>query len=376
MNKAQLLAKLTQAVINDDSAYVLKLAEALNDLTNTGAPVATITRLTGGDDGYWVTYLGSDRVPDYVPSWHLAQGLAHAYVDAWWTAQERSAPHRMATMAPHPRNPHASPAPDRPLPLQRRVDDAHALVPTSASPKPATRPTALPSRSATAHDAVNAVSNAYPHPGHGGHPKEPPMNREQWLKAAGDLLVTEFDLHLPRPWRVSTGSPARQGKSLGHCYASAAVQDGANEIWVNASIVDPLQILGVLLHELLHAEDDCQSGHAGAFQRRALQVGYLPPAEGLPALRRAKGPPGGPAGLLPRLPHRARCSPATPKKGRMIKLQCDQPLADGSATPPNPASPSYPTTPAARRAKPVTWSPPPAPHRRRSNPTQPKEPTP
>jgi hypothetical protein len=149
------------------------------------------------------------------------------------------------------------------------------------------------------------------------------MNREEWLKAAGDLIVTEFALHLPRPWRVSTGSPARQGKSLGHCYASKAVQDQANEIWVNASITDPLQIVGVLLHELLHAEDDCQSGHAGAFQRRATSVGFVPPLKVYQPSDELKARLESLLDCLPPCPI-VRVQPSTPKKGRMIKLQCDQ----------------------------------------------------
>jgi len=149
------------------------------------------------------------------------------------------------------------------------------------------------------------------------------MNREDWLAAAGDLIITEFDLALARPWRVSTGSPARQGKSLGHCYPSKAVQDQANEIWVNASITDPLKILGVLLHELLHAEDDCASGHAGAFQRRALATGYLPPLKTYQPSDELLARLDGLLDCLPACPI-VRVQPAPTKKGRMIKLQCDQ----------------------------------------------------
>ena len=151
------------------------------------------------------------------------------------------------------------------------------------------------------------------------------MNREDWLKAAGDLIAVEFELPLSRPWRVSTGSPARQGKSLGHCYASAAVSDGANEVWVNASIVDPLQILGVLLHELLHATDDCASGHSGAFQRQALRAGFLPPLKTYAPSAELTARLQGLLDCLPACPI-VRVAPSPPKKGRMIKLLCDNPV--------------------------------------------------
>ena len=38
-----------------------------------------------------------------------------------------------------------------------------------------------------------------------------------------------------------------------------------------------LDILGTLVHELVHAVDNCESGHGEAFKRCALAVGLTPP---------------------------------------------------------------------------------------------------
>jgi hypothetical protein len=42
---------------------------------------------------------------------------------------------------------------------------------------------------------------------------------------------------------------------------------------MSPQLEDPLVVLGVLVHELVHAVDDCRSGHRGAFARIARGVG-------------------------------------------------------------------------------------------------------
>jgi hypothetical protein len=145
------------------------------------------------------------------------------------------------------------------------------------------------------------------------------MTREEWLTTAGETLLAEFDLQSPRPWRVAPASP--KGSTLGQCFASAASSDGANEIYVSLSITCPVKAVTVLLHELLHAIDDCQSGHKGRFEQLALLVGlerpltHYNPSDALTARITE---------LVAILPPSPLVPMAQPKKqkGRMVALTC------------------------------------------------------
>ena len=147
------------------------------------------------------------------------------------------------------------------------------------------------------------------------------MTREDWLKSAGDLLLANYHIELERPWRVSSTSPKGQGSTLGHCYASSAVADGANEIFITQSEASPVKVLGILLHELVHAQDDNQNGHKGPVERRLLDLGYgrplttYAPTDALLAELDAL------AQLLPPMPMQA-ITPAKPKRGRMRSIWC------------------------------------------------------
>jgi hypothetical protein len=49
---------------------------------------------------------------------------------------------------------------------------------------------------------------------------------------------------------------------------------GVNEIFISPRIADrPAQMLDILVHEAVHASDDCASGHKGHFARVARAVG-------------------------------------------------------------------------------------------------------
>ena len=145
------------------------------------------------------------------------------------------------------------------------------------------------------------------------------MTREEWLHTAGETLLAEFELTPDRPWRVAPASP--KGSTLGHCFASSASADGANEIYISLSITDPVKAVTVLLHELIHALDDCRSGHKGKFEQLALQVGlqrpltHYHPSDAL--IQRITD-------LVSILPPSPLVPMAAPKKakGRMITLKC------------------------------------------------------
>jgi hypothetical protein len=104
------------------------------------------------------------------------------------------------------------------------------------------------------------------------------QDREQWLNVAAELIRQEVfaSSGLPRfehPYRISCGFAQGSRKAIGQCFPRAASADQTNEIYVSPTLDDPARVLAVLVHEMIHALDDCQSKHGKQFQRWARKVG-------------------------------------------------------------------------------------------------------
>jgi hypothetical protein len=111
---------------------------------------------------------------------------------------------------------------------------------------------------------------------------EPPTDatREGWLQAATERLRVVFgakDITLPLRLRVACGFPCRgalaRNRRLGECHPMKSAADGVTHILATPWLDDPIEVLTLLVHELIHASDDCESGHRGAFKRRAIALG-------------------------------------------------------------------------------------------------------
>ena len=107
---------------------------------------------------------------------------------------------------------------------------------------------------------------------------------EQYLNLAADYLYADLilpetnatrpKLRISRGWPKGTRSSAK-GRVLGACHPRSHSSDQHNEIFISPAIDDTIQALETLAHELLHASDDCVSGHRGAFKRWATQIGLV-----------------------------------------------------------------------------------------------------
>lgn len=104
------------------------------------------------------------------------------------------------------------------------------------------------------------------------------QTREQWLASAVTLLGPLFkslaQVDLP-PVAVSCGRTGRglKSKSIGECWTRAASSNGINEIFISPKLDDGMTVLGTLAHELIHASDDCASGHKHHFADVARLIG-------------------------------------------------------------------------------------------------------
>jgi hypothetical protein len=102
------------------------------------------------------------------------------------------------------------------------------------------------------------------------------LTREQWLNEAASLICLEIIApgvvdRLTPPYRISV-APLKT-KRLGQCHQRAQSEDGTNEIFITAHCDCSLDILSTLVHELIHAYDDCESKHRGFFRATATACG-------------------------------------------------------------------------------------------------------
>jgi hypothetical protein len=157
------------------------------------------------------------------------------------------------------------------------------------------------------------------------------LTRETYLQAATTHLAPLFEAQgypLP-PVRASVGIPAggKGGKlkRIGECWDKRASGDNTTEIFICPSQSEPVQVLAILLHELIHAAVGLECGHKGAFKRVALALGLTgkmtatTPGPELAAELAAL------AGTLGAYPHAALNTALSGRKKqgtRMIKLEC------------------------------------------------------
>jgi hypothetical protein len=108
----------------------------------------------------------------------------------------------------------------------------------------------------------------------------PARTREEWLEnavVALKPLFDEIDVELPKV-RVSVGWPSQgglksKGRVIGQCWKTTVATDGVAQMFLSPMLDEPLLLLATLVHELIHAVDDCESGHRGAFAKMARGIG-------------------------------------------------------------------------------------------------------
>jgi hypothetical protein len=105
-------------------------------------------------------------------------------------------------------------------------------------------------------------------------------SREEWLnvvlhKHVAKLLKTKANVVLPADAKVSVGFPGGGSarKRIGECWPRVRSSIKVNEIFINPSLTSPKLMIDVLVHEAIHAVDDCKNGHKAPFRKMALAVG-------------------------------------------------------------------------------------------------------
>lgn len=101
--------------------------------------------------------------------------------------------------------------------------------------------------------------------------------REAWLLGAVDELrplLRQAGATVPSSISISVGFPSKNvRKRIGECWPTRNANGGTSHMFVSPLLEEPIEVLGTVLHELIHASDDCESGHSGHFRMVATAVG-------------------------------------------------------------------------------------------------------
>jgi hypothetical protein len=103
-------------------------------------------------------------------------------------------------------------------------------------------------------------------------------SRESWLRAATDELRPDFEnIGCPLPekirFAIAFTSTGKRGHMAGECWHPESSDDQHYEIILRADISDPVEVLGVLVHELVHTLLPATVNHGKGFRALALRIG-------------------------------------------------------------------------------------------------------
>jgi len=70
---------------------------------------------------------------------------------------------------------------------------------------------------------------------------------------------------------------AARAAVVGQCFPPTVCEDGKPQIFISPRLVESVEVLGTLLHELIHAAIGCECKHGKEFSRAARKVGLVGP---------------------------------------------------------------------------------------------------
>jgi hypothetical protein len=116
--------------------------------------------------------------------------------------------------------------------------------------------------------------------------------REAWLVAAVELLRPLFaakGFAVP-PCQVSCGfaSTGTRSGHVGKCWSTKSASNELNQIFISPTLKTAYDVIDTLVHELVHAVDNCENKHGKEFKKIALKMGMKGPmrsAEAGPELK-------------------------------------------------------------------------------------------
>jgi len=102
------------------------------------------------------------------------------------------------------------------------------------------------------------------------------LTREEWLLQAIEAVKPIFQEkgHIVPNVKVSCGFPSTgKDRHIGECWSKEISEGDINEIFISPKLDDPVEVLDTMIHELVHAVDNCKNSHGPLFKKIALSVG-------------------------------------------------------------------------------------------------------
>jgi hypothetical protein len=107
------------------------------------------------------------------------------------------------------------------------------------------------------------------------------ITRESWLINATTILrgwFAEAGYPLSESIRLSVGFPSksalsRKAKRVGECWSSTKSSDGFFHVFISPLLGDPVEVLAVLVHELVHVAVGTEAAHKGPFVKGMKALG-------------------------------------------------------------------------------------------------------
>jgi hypothetical protein len=123
---------------------------------------------------------------------------------------------------------------------------------------------------------------------------QPEMNREAWLQRGAEHLwpaIVAAGGTKPQSYRVSCGWPSSSAlmrassrrRTLGEAWHGGS-EDNSREVFISPALANPVEVLDVLAHELVHAACEPGVGHGPVFAAICRKIGLT---EGKPTQARA-----------------------------------------------------------------------------------------
>lgn len=159
-------------------------------------------------------------------------------------------------------------------------------------------------------------------------------NREHWLNL---MLTTYIRSHfkdagyeVPTNVRFTCGFPSKMALSntkrrIGECWDDKASADGTFEISISPVLDNSVRVVGVQIHEVVHAVVGLKHGHKKVFGECAAAVGLTKPWTATSETDELKTKIQGWVDRLGPFPHgalSARVLERKAEKGRMLLMQC------------------------------------------------------
>jgi hypothetical protein len=104
------------------------------------------------------------------------------------------------------------------------------------------------------------------------------MNREGWLTELAKMVHPIFKGFTIPAYRVTCGWPSKfplgaRKRRIGECHGAKSSKGGVYELFISPVLDKPIEVAGVVCHELTHVAAGVEAGHERGFVKVARHIG-------------------------------------------------------------------------------------------------------